>query len=323
MNDLTNKEFSAYELPTNVVAGNGSRPPIHGEEIFFSNLFRHLQDQMGESYEQWNFTLHYCQHGKSIEDSIGLYLAPGKRNALLLLADEREHVPQKAIDGFDVVFRQYLNRSRRDERVYPFPVAYQNAAGLAELVPIEQRKTNLFFSGYLNRNRLDLYKQFKKVWWLPRKNLPASRYVRELARRAVEKLCSPRDFSDQYPASIIRFTEWFGKGLPPSEYAAVLADTRIAICPPGFISAETIRHWEAMRLGCVVITAPLPDNPFYKDSPMIIVKDWSQFHLTIKELTSNPERLTQVHEATVAWWRDICCEKSVATYMARVLENHP
>lgn len=147
--------------------------------------------------------------------------------------------------------------------------------------------------------------------------------MRELARRAVEKFCSERDFSEKYAASIIRFTEWFGKGLPPAEYAAVLANTRIAICPPGFISAETIRHWEAMRLGCVVITAPLPENHFYKDSPMIIMDDWSQLHRAIEELTSDPERLIQVHEATVAWWRDVCCEKSVADYMAGLLEQHP
>jgi len=177
---------------------------------------------------------------------------------------------------------------------------------------------DLFFSGYLNRNRIDLYKQFRPIRWLPKRDL-IGRYPRELARRLVEKVCPERCFDDVFPASSIRFTEWFGKGLEPAVYARTLADTKIALCPPGFVSNETIRHWEAMRLGCVVISAPLPPNRFYKDSPIIQLQDWSELKPLLSRLLANPAELYELHAKTVAWWHNRCSESAVAESMAAIL----
>lgn len=291
---------------------------IHGEKIFLSRVFGLLAAKMGSQLDDWNFTLIYRQAGESEGMTIALHKTPGKRNALLLLADEHERFPVASTKGFEVVFRQYLNRSENDGRIHSFPVGYHEACGNEEPVPFDHRSILLFFSGYLNRNRIDFFKQFRKTWWLPRRNL-GGRHIRELSRRLVEKLTKERDFSGRYPDSIIRFTEWFAKGLPPAEYAATLANTKIAICPTGFISAETIRHWEAMRLGCVIVTDPLPANPFYKDSPLIVMSDWSRLHETLKDLQSDPAKLQAIHEATVRWWNDVCCEDAVAGYMANIL----
>jgi hypothetical protein len=291
---------------------------IHGEKIFLSRVFGLLAAKMGPQFDDWSFTLIYRQAGESDGMSIDLYKNPGKRNALLLLADEHERFPVASTQGFEVVFRQYLNRSENDGRIHSFPVGYHEACGNEAPVPFDQRSIHLFFSGYLNRNRIDFFKQFRKTWWLPRRNL-GGRHIRELSRRLVEKFTKERDFSARYPASIIRFTEWFAKGLPPAEYAATLANTKIAICPTGFISAETIRHWEAMRLGCVIITDTLPANPFYKDSPLIVMSDWSRLHETLKDLQADPAKLQVIHEATVRWWNDVCCEEAVADYMANIL----
>jgi hypothetical protein len=308
-------EPQSLELPENVLSGDGGRPKIHSEHVFFSNVFRELKKRMGSDFEKWSFTLHYCPHTKSEGKGTGLFRADGRRNALILLADERGRFTADEVAGFDVIFQQYLSGDKYGSRHHPFPVAYQDAVGLADFVNFEDRKIKIFFSGYLNRNRVNLYKQFRRVWWLPARDIPPSRYIREFFRRAVEKLCPERDFSVRYPSSIIRFTEWFGKGLAPADYAAILSNTQIAVCPPGFISSETIRHWEAMRLGCVIISAPLPENIFYKNCPIITIQDWSQIHDTLKELVGNPEELKKIHTATVIWWRDVCCENAVANYM--------
>lgn len=308
-------------LPDNVRGRDGNAPHLPGEHLFYTRLFDEIREQMGPAFEKWNFTLHYRHwseaRGKVFEP---LYFKKGERNVLFLLGDEHERFPIEATTDFDIVFRQYMEHSERDHRFHEFPVAYHEAAGRADSVPFRERKIDLFFSGYRNRNRVDLYKQFRKIWWLPSKNLPG-RYARELARRMVDKFCSERDFSSRYPSSIIRFTEWFGKGLAPDEYAATLSNTRVAVCPPGFISSETIRHWEAMRLGCIILSAPLPDNVFYKGSPIVIVEDWSNFHRIYQELSGNPERLLEVHRATCDWWRNVCCERAVAAHVRGILEK--
>jgi hypothetical protein len=196
-----------------------------------------------------------------------------------------------------------------------------NATGMAESVPFEERTVPVFFSGYLNRNRVDLLKQLRRIPWLPRRNLPNNKYIREIVRRAVEKLITERSFPDLIPGAILAFTEWFAKGLPPEEYAKTLANTKIAICPPGFESHETIRHWEAMRLSCVIISAPLPPNRFYHESPIIQLEDWSELRPLLDRLLSDPDDLRRRHEATVDWWNKKCSETAVADYMADAIAS--
>ena len=67
----------------------------------------------------------------------------------------------------------------------------------------------------------------------------------------------------------------------------------------GFVSYATIHHWEALRLGCMVISAPLPPNRFYKDSPIIQLKDWSELKPVLADMLADPARLCGLHKATM------------------------
>jgi hypothetical protein len=76
-----------------------------------------------------------------------------------------------------------------------------------------------------------------------------------------------------------------------------------------------------MRLGCVVISAALPPSHFYKDSPIIQLKDWSELKPLLTDLLGDPARLRGLHEATVEWWKSRCSEEAVAEYMANLLTS--
>jgi hypothetical protein len=108
---------------------------IHGEKIFLSRVFGLLAAKMGPQLDDWSFTLIYRQAGESDGMTIDLHKTPGKRNALLLLADEHERFPVASTKGFEFVFRQYLNRSENDGRIHSFPVGYHEACGNQEPVP--------------------------------------------------------------------------------------------------------------------------------------------------------------------------------------------
>lgn len=304
-------------FPPNIVDSRGAPLVAQGETLFLQKVFNGLSELMRDDFHRFTFVVHRRVFGEFAGKPIKLDRG-GKGRVLVVVADEKEVFPVEEYQDYEHVFRAYGNP---DGTVcHAFPVGYHNAAGSAEPVDFDQRRISVFFSGYLNRNRLDLYKQFRPVWWLPRRNL-RNRYVKELARRAVERLTRERAFPDAIPGGRIAFTEWFGKGLPPEEYAQTLANTKIALCPPGFVSHETIRHWEAMRLGCVVISAPLPANRFYEGSPIIQLKDWSELRPLLTELLSDPARLRGLHKATVEWWKSRCSEKAVAEYMANLLTS--
>jgi hypothetical protein len=304
-------------FPANVV--NSTNGPIHsgGDSVFLIRQFDALRRRMGAEFERFTFVVHHWAFGQFAGTLIPL--DPGGPNrVLVVVGDEKEVFPVEEFSSYRVIFRAYGNPAGGASRVHSFPAGYLDAAGEAEPVSFQERGNSVFFSGYLNRNRVDLYKQFRHVWWLPRRNLK-TRHSRELARRIIEKFYPKRQFEGTLPGARIGFTKWFGKGLAPEEYARILASSKIALCPPGFVSHETIRHWEAMRLGCVVISAPLPPNRFYKDSPIIQLNDWSELRPLLDDLLRQPEKLMQLHEKTVDWWKHVCSEEAVADYMARVI----
>jgi hypothetical protein len=313
----THENLLTMTFPANVVNSLGAPLDAQGETVFLQRVFNALLERMRDDFQRFTFVVHRRVFGEFAGKPIQVD-AGGENRVLIVIADEREVFPCEEFLSYRAVFRSYGAPVGGSSRIHSFPVGYLNAAGGTEPVDFNQREYSVFFSGYLNRNRLDLYKQFRPVWWLPRKNL-RSRYTKEIARRAVERLTSERSFPDAIPGGHIAFTEWFGKGLAPEDYARTLANTQIALCPPGFESHETIRHWEAMRLGCVVISAPLPPNRFYKDSPIIQLTDWSQLRPILTDLLAHPEKLQHLHSSTVDWWDKRCSEAAVAGYMAEIL----
>lgn len=307
------------EFPLNIVNSVGAPLAAQGETLFLTRLFTELRHQMGDGFDRLTFVVHRRVFGEFAGTPIPL--DPGNSDrVLIIIADEKEAFPCHEFLSYRAIFRAYGNPDGSVTRIHPFPVGYHNAVGQVESIEFTKRTIPVFFSGYLNRNRLDLFKQLRPIWWLPKRNLK-NRYVKELARRAVEKLTKQRDFPDVILGGKITFTEWFGKGLPPDDYAKTLANTKIALCPPGFVSHETIRHWEAMRLGCVIISAPLPPNRFYKNSPIIQLNDWSQLKPLLDSLLSDPERLQQLHYDMSSWWKEVCGEEAVAREITRILSE--
>lgn len=309
--------MSLSNLPTNIVNSTGGAVEAAAESVFLQRLFSALEECMRDDFQRFTFVVHRRTHGELAGRPI--CLDPGGPNrVLILLADECEVFPTEEFRTYRAIFRSYGFPRGGESRVHCLPVAYQNAAGLAEPVPFQERKRSCFFSGYLNSSRVDFYKQFTRVPWLPAGNTPF-RKVRELARRAIARSSGGTVFDDAFPGACIRFTEAFGKGMVPDEYARTLADTKIALCPPGFVSHETIRHWEAMRLGCIVISGTLPPSRFYRGSPIIQFRDWAELNPVIHDLLAHPAEMLAIHHATTAWWRDVCSETAVASHIADVL----
>lgn len=219
-------------FPPNVVNSISTTLEAGGETTFLQRVFHALQERMRSDFSIFTFVVHRWDYHE--KKGAQIELQPGdSKKVLIVLADEREVFPTESFSSYRAIFKAYGNPTCGNSRIFPFPVGYLNAAGNTDARPFDTRTLNVFFSGYLNRNRIDLYKQFRPVLWLPKRNL-IGRYPRELARRMVEKLCVERNFDDAFPASSIRFTEWFGKGLKPNIYSQTLADCKIALCPPGF-----------------------------------------------------------------------------------------
>ena len=279
------------------------------EAAYLRRFFKSLRELMGESFEQLRFLI-------INKNSRWSRIAPpirGEDVVLIWLGDEEGTIPHELAREFRLILKSYWPLSEPLGNMHPFALCGSSAVLEKDPVPFENRNTNVFFSGNLNANRVDFYRQFIPWGRFPPAKLPL--IVRKLIARGLATSFGrllTRDFSSSFPKSAIRFTGGFAQGYPPGEFASRLADARIAICPPGFTSPETIRHFEAMSMGCVVISAPLPRNLFYRGSPVIELENWQLLHPFILNLLEMPEKMESISRQTKIWWNEYCSPEAMA-----------
>jgi hypothetical protein len=246
----------------------------------------------------------------------------GKDVVLIWLGDEDATIPLDLAPKFRLILKSYWPLRESVGNIHPFPLC--GRSDVLKVVPkaFADREISVFFSGNLNANRIDLYRQFTP--W--RSVLPFNTPTYPLRRmiHAMQKGLFPamrRDFSGYYPGSVIQFTQGFQQGYPPDEFAGKLANSCIAICPPGFTSNESIRHFEAMRQGCVIVSAVLPPNRFYERSPIIQLSNWNELHAMVKKLIDNPLGIEELSRKTSMWWESQCSPKALAKKITNLLAS--
>ncbi|MEO8613580.1 MAG: hypothetical protein ABI600_00440 [Luteolibacter sp.] len=277
------------------------------------NILQKLSEILGDYY--YNFTFVIYDH--NMYQPLPEFKITGSNVILIFLSDEKSTVPLEICDKFFAIFKTYYPLDENTRNIIAFPIGYSNSANLTSFQPFEERRYDASFAGNFLSNRLDFYRQFT---WL--KYLPPFPIISPLVRKTYFKILTklkifrPREFTGNFGNSRCYWSGGFAKGLPREEYAAIISDTRIALCPKGFMSTECYRLMETMRLGCVIISDELPPSRWYKDSPIIVQKDWLNIDKVITGLTRDPQRMLDLHRQTLAWWRDVCSDEAVANYLA-------
>ncbi len=209
------------------------------EKGFLERILFCLERELGGRVGEYEFVLHSCVDDAAPPDA--LPSAGPRKRVLLYISDEMSRVPRQLCDKFFAIFKCYLPSDRGlPGNLLPLPLGC--TAGFTDRpmrLPAE-RPINVFFSGNLNANRQPLYRE---LTWLRR--LPCrARWTLRLMHRAG---WLPQDCSRVFPASYIRFTDGFQRGMSGEDYCRALYDAKIALCPSGFASRESFRHYEALR----------------------------------------------------------------------------
>jgi hypothetical protein len=141
----------------------------------------------------------------------------------------------------------------------------------------------------------------------------------EAARHAL-KFSLDRLSCGQHERFVLFYQGW-AKGLSIPEYARVMYNSKVALCPKGYTSSETFRYFEAARAGCVIISEPKPDVWFYEDAPHIEINDWLELPNTLPSILDNQELLKHHHELTKKWWKEKCSPEAVGKYITKELNK--
>ena len=238
---------------------------------------------------------------------------------MIYTADEKGTLPLELAPAYVAVFKGYVPEYQNPGNIYPLPLGFVNGVTQESALPTSDRAIDVFFSGHLNRNRIDLYREFSLLRFAPKwlvESAVAQPRVRNLTR-----IVFGTDFSSAFDNAYICFTDNFAAGLSRKAYAEKLNNAKIALCPGGFHSPETFRHYEAARAGCVVISERLPDNALYRGAPLLQVDSWGEGIALARELLSDEARLADLQRETLAWWEDHWSPEAVARDMQEKLEQ--
>ena len=189
--------------------------------------------------------------------------------------------------------------------VHPIPLGYANQADVP-MVSHNQRAVDVFFAGSMVHKR---YSTWSIQKWL---GTPKS-----TSRKKMIKVI--KELQHKYPEwdFDVKISSSFSamRAADPLSYASHLMQSKIALVPRG-ASCETYRFFEAVRSGCVVIAEYLPPFWFYKDAPIFHLSDWKNLETLLSDLLNHPDKLERVHRKTLAWWKHVCSEAALGTFMA-------
>jgi hypothetical protein len=198
--------------------------------------------------------------------------------------------------------------------VFDIPIGYVKQDPLP-LKPLDERAYDLYFSGSVANREFAWHTM---QYWL--------RTPKDVARSdLIDAMRRLRDTRSDLNIEVDPRLSYVPQrrdedAAPPRSYSEMMMDTRISPVPRG-TRLETSRLYEALRYGCVVITEPLPDRWYTRDLPALVVHDWAELPALVADLVRQPDRLRDLHNASLAWWNDVCSEEAVGRYMAEQLNG--
>ncbi|MET4075378.1 hypothetical protein [Hymenobacter sp. UYCo722] len=273
------------------------------ESGYAESLANYILQGLGED---WDFYL-YFELSRWKGDDLQVEVSPRKK-LVLCIGDESERTNYSFADQVDVIFRTYLPVNQRG-KVFHLPVGPSKHFAPGEVIPVLKRKHNVFFSGNLHSGRAALYRVLAGVPLIPFALLHRLRGL------------FGEQFDNAFPASIIRFSNGFHNGIPLGDYAQLLGDSKIVLCPAGIENPESMRHFEAASLGCIIITTTLPDVVIYRNAPFIVLSSWRELKQTVERLLREPNRMAELHLKTLDWWRSMASPQSVANHILGHLDK--
>nr|MBI1231082.1 hypothetical protein [Cytophagales bacterium] len=184
--------------------------------------------------------------------------------------------------------------------IYSIPLGYFADENIP-YKPILERDYDLFFAGSVQHSQ-------KRRYFIKR--------PKELARARMEKALEDVALRNIEITVKTRLTGSFEDSIETdnTSYLQNMMNTKICPVPRG-ANLETFRFYEAIRYGCIPVGEAFPNEEFYKNAPIIRLKDWSTLAQTVMPLLQNADKLQDMHQKTLAWWQEHCSEKALAGFI--------
>lgn len=225
---------------------------------------------------------------------------------------------ENKLNRVDELKKQYkhifTNYYWNDTNSTSLQLGYHTQTKNKKIIPIKERLFNTTFTGCLNRNRIELASLVTNIpiKWIGLGLLFYKKFTLKILNNLVKY---------KYPMDYYQFNDGFNNGLDEEDYNFILRNSKIALCPKGWVNTETFRLYEAMKWGCVVISEELPDRSYYKDIPIIKVKDWREGLKISNELINNKTKLEEMSKRNLQYYKDNLSPQATANLIVDKLNS--
>lgn len=225
---------------------------------------------------------------------------------------------ENKLNRVDELKKQYkhifTNYYWNDSNSTSLQLGYHTQTKNKKIIPIKERLFNTTFTGCLNRNRIELASLVTNIpiKWIGLGLLFYKKFTLKILNNLVKY---------KYPKDYYQFNDGFNNGLDEEDYNFILRNSKIALCPKGWVNTETFRLYEAMKWGCVVISEELPDRSYYKDIPIIKVKDWREGLKISNELINNKTKLEEMSKRNLQYYKDNLSPQATANLIVDKLNS--
>ena len=288
----------------NVIGNTGEEIKLGGFEL---EVFTILKNKLPD-FKDYLFVM-YGNHGNELP--LSRYIQHDKK-VLIWRSNENK------LNRVDELKKQYkhifTNYYWNDSNSTSLQLGYHTQTKNKKIIPIKERLFNTTFTGCLNRNRIELASLVTNIpiKWIGLGLLFYKKFTLKILNNLVKY---------KYPRDYYQFNDGFNNGLDEEDYNFILRNTKIALCPKGWVNSETFRLYEAMKWGCVVISEELPDRSYYKDIPIIQVKDWREGLKISNELINNKTKLEEMSKRNLQYYKDNLSPQATANLIIHKLNS--
>lgn len=261
---------------------------------FYGNVYNYLNNILSDDYAI-TFDPLTAEHA----DRGSLSPIKDKINILLGFWDEYDSkYHRNLLSKYHFVFNQYISADEESKfaNLFSLPLGYnpniiEDSEHIQPITPSHNRSIDVFFTGHMSSKQ-----RYESM-------INNISYILNDSRRKLYKL----DFN---------ITSGFMRGFKGPEYYKRLYNSKIVFCPPGNISNETYRLYEAMMCGCVVICPILPKTQIYKNIPVIEVEDFNNKGAKVMfDLLEDPSKISDIQTKIINYWNNNFSVEQVAKYI--------
>ena len=288
----------------NVIKDSGEQVKFDSTD-YYGHIFTYLQKHLSD-FDTYLFII-YGHNGSKLPISRTFHHP--KKILLWTQGENKLHDVDAIRDDYKLIITDYLCD---DSNVCTIPLHHSTLD--VKPVDMSERLYNMSFIGCLNNNRIKLSSL------LTRMSTKLITFGLMFFKKQTLQFTS-RLSKAVNAGSFFQFNPDFNKGLCKSDYLYILQQSKISLCPKGWVNSETFRFFESMKLGCVVITEQLPNRWFYKNCPAIQVQSWEEGLAIANDLLKNPDRLKLLSNKTLQFYKTQLSAAAVAKHILTRLKK--